>query len=76
MALEVQGAQKIQVHFSVIRATVRTHLHLGQTAIQEIPRMEQDHLEVQEFQILIVHHLIALGRQITWPRNLYIKETQ
>ena len=65
MALEVQGAQKILVHFNVIRATVRTHLHQGQTAIQEIHRTELDHLEVQVFQILIVLHPIALGRQIT-----------
>jgi hypothetical protein len=65
MALEVLGAQKIPVHFSVIRATVRIHLHQGQTATQEIRRMEQDHLEVQVFQILIVHHQIALARQIT-----------
>ena len=76
MALEVQGAQKIRVHSSEIRATVRTHLHLGQTATQEICRMEQDHPEVQVFQILIVLHPIALGRQITWPRNHFIKETQ
>jgi len=65
MALEVLEAQKIPVHFSEIRATVRTHLHQGQIATQEIPQTEQDHPEVQAFQILIVHHPIALGRQIT-----------
>jgi hypothetical protein len=75
MALEVQVAQKIRVRSSEIRATVRTHQHLGQTATQEIRPMEQDHLEVQVFQILIVHHPIGLGRQITWPRNHSIKET-
>ena len=65
MALEVLGAQKILVHFSEIRATVRIHLHQGQTAILEIPRTEQDHPEARVFQILIVHHPIALVRQIT-----------
>jgi hypothetical protein len=76
MALEVLGAQKILVRFSAIRATVRVCLHQGQTAIQEIPRSEQDHLEVQAFQILIVLHPIALDRQITCPRNHSIKGTQ
>jgi hypothetical protein len=76
MALEVPGALKILVHSSEIRATERTHLHQGQTAIQEIPQTGQDYLEAQGFQILIVLHPIALGRQITWPRNHYIKETQ
>ena len=65
MALEVLGAQKILAHFSEIRAMARTHLHLGQTATQEIPQMEQDHLEVPVFQILIVLLQIALSRQIT-----------
>jgi cold shock CspA family protein len=51
MALEVQGALKILVHSSEIRATERTHLHQGQTAIQEIPQTGQDHLEAQVFQI-------------------------
>ena len=75
MALEVQGALKILVHSSEIRAMERTHLHQGQTAIQEIPQTGQDHLEAQVFQILIDLHPIALGRQITWPRNHSIKET-
>ena len=76
MALEVQGALKILVHSSEIRAMERTHLHQGQTAIQEIPQTGQDHMEAQVFQILIDLHPIALGRQITWPRNHSIKETQ
>ena len=76
MALEVLEALKILVHSSEIRATERTHLHQGQTAIQEIPQMGQDHLEAQVFQILIVLHPIALVRQITWPKNHSIKETQ
>ena len=76
MVLEVLEVQKILVHFSAIRATVRLYLHQGQTAKQEFPRTEQDPLEGQVFQILIVLHPIALGRQITWPRNHSIKGTQ
>ena len=51
MALEVLVALKILVHSNEIQATERTHLHQGQTAIQEIPQTGQDHLEAQVFQI-------------------------